>query len=87
MSEPRQWSAISREQFEAYLADADRLISTAEDLKIHTFAAALAGVAFIRNALKKMGGDVGWWIAFIRTGMLPGLEWPKWKEEARRPPS
>lgn len=69
--EPRDWSVISREQLLDYLASAEQLVQYADRAGIHPFAAALAGVSFIRTALNTMGGKVEWWIDFVRTGFMP----------------
>ena len=75
--ERRDWSFISSEKFLAYMQEGEKLIEVARRMQIHPFAAAVAGVAFIRNALAVMGGDVNWWLGFVRTGNLPGLELPR----------
>lgn len=85
-SERRDWSFVTREEFERYFAAAQSLIEHARDQKIHPFAAALAGVAFIRSALQTMGGRVEWWIDFVRTGNLPGLEFPSYGPPSQNPP-
>jgi hypothetical protein len=84
-NEARDWSFISGAQFEGYLKEAENLIKVARDRKIHPFAAAIAGVAFIRTALTVMGGRVEWWIDFVRTGELPGFGVPP-SDPSQNPP-
>jgi hypothetical protein len=85
LSAPRAWSFITGKQFSAYMEDAERLIHAAKNMGVHPFAAAIAGVALIRNALETMGGDVSWWLDFIRTGNLPGLRTDP-REGSQNPP-
>lgn len=82
-SERRDWSFITGEQFESYLGEAQRLIEIVRREGIHPFAAGLAGVAFIRTALQVMGGRVEWWLDFVRSGQLPGLDF---SPVSRNPP-
>lgn len=63
--EKRDWSFISPERFVAYLTEADRLVAIAGTAGISVFASAIAGAAFIRNALATMGGKAEWWINLI----------------------
>lgn len=57
----KKWSLISPETMRVYLAEAGKLLVCAQENKVHPFAAGLAGVMFIRNALALMGGEVAWW--------------------------
>lgn len=66
----REWSLVSREKFEEYILESKRLVDLAKENKIGLFGAAMAGVAFIREAVATMGGDVEWWVRLIRTGEL-----------------
>ncbi len=65
MPEPRKWSFITGAQFTTYLEQAQTVIAFARSQEIPIFAAALAGVAFIRAALTSMGGDASWWAELI----------------------
>lgn len=66
MSERRAWSVITVERLKEYADQAERLGDFAARERIHPFAAALAGVAFVHNAIKVMGGSVDWWIELLR---------------------
>lgn len=67
----RDWSLVTAEQFKRYTREAQGLIEYAVSVRIHPFAAAVAGVALIRNAFETMGGKIEWWAEFVRTGNLP----------------
>jgi hypothetical protein len=83
LSERRDWSFVTVEEFERYMKAAEQLIHFARRERIHPFAAAIAGVALIRNALETMGGRVEWWVDFVRTGNLPP---PTSRQPSQNPP-
>jgi hypothetical protein len=57
---PGKWSQVSREQKLAYMNDATRIVESAKGLKVHPFAAAVAGVILARTALKQAGESDVW---------------------------
>jgi len=63
--ERRDWSFVPTARVREYLEESQRLVTLARQHKISAFAAALAGVAFIRNALAVMGGQPEWWRKLI----------------------
>jgi hypothetical protein len=74
-SDRRAWSVVTLGQFNEYLDGARRVAEFCQREKIEPFAAAMAGVSFIRMALETMGGEVEWWVEWVRTGQLP-QSWP-----------
>lgn len=70
----RAWSFVSAEQMRSYALEARELVAFAQVHKITPFGAALAGVAFIRNALATMGGDASWWCKLITSTKENPLE-------------
>lgn len=83
--ERRDWSFVTGEEFERYMKSAEQLLQYARREGIHPFAAAIAGVGFIRNALATMGGRIEWWLDFVRTGNLPGLSFPAYRPSQKPP--
>lgn len=61
----REWSMITKQEMLTYLKDGEKLVVLAEQHKIPVFAAALAGVELIRNALAVQGGSAEWWFKLI----------------------
>ncbi len=59
--EKRDWSFVPAAQVQVYIEEAEKLVDLAQQHKISPFAAALAGVALIRNAIAIMGGKPEWW--------------------------
>jgi hypothetical protein len=61
----KPWSVITSAQMRAYAEEAQKLVDFAEHHKISPFAAALAGVALIRNAIVRMNSDATWWCKLV----------------------
>jgi hypothetical protein len=76
MPDKREWSLLTKSEMEAYLEESQRLVDLGAAHNIGLFPAALAGVALIREAVDKMGGDIEWWVRFLRSGAIDMFDRP-----------
>jgi hypothetical protein len=71
---PYSWSAISREQMQAYVQEAARLLRLLEAVTAgpHPFALGLLGAALIQSTCKTMNADPDWFAELIKdpTGVI-----------------